>query len=106
VLQSLGYTGYGARFHPGFCRVRVSPIGCSQVRCAFSDRNLHSRMPLDPTHVRLKLEHACEQWHSSRESTALIVVTINYVQTLKAEKYITEVEQMLGKNISRYGARF
>jgi hypothetical protein len=24
------------------------------VRCAFSDRNLHSRMPLDPTHVRLK----------------------------------------------------
>jgi hypothetical protein len=24
------------------------------VRCAFSDRNLHSRMPLDPTHVRLQ----------------------------------------------------
>jgi hypothetical protein len=24
------------------------------VRCAFSDTNLHSRMPLDPTHVRLK----------------------------------------------------
>jgi hypothetical protein len=24
------------------------------VRCAFSDRNLHARMPLDPTHVRLK----------------------------------------------------
>jgi hypothetical protein len=24
------------------------------VRCAFSDRKLHSRMPLDPTHVRLK----------------------------------------------------
>jgi hypothetical protein len=24
------------------------------VRCAFSDRILHSRMPLDPTHVRLK----------------------------------------------------
>jgi hypothetical protein len=24
------------------------------VRCAFSDRSLHSRMPLDPTHVRLK----------------------------------------------------
>ena len=31
---------------------------------------MHSRMPLDPTHVRLKLEHACDQWHSSRESTA------------------------------------
>jgi hypothetical protein len=26
----------------------------ADVRCAFSDRNLHSRMPLDPTHVRLK----------------------------------------------------
>jgi hypothetical protein len=26
----------------------------SGVRCAFSDRHLHSRMPLDPTHVRLK----------------------------------------------------
>jgi hypothetical protein len=25
-----------------------------QVRCAFFGRNLHSRMPLDPTHVRLK----------------------------------------------------
>jgi hypothetical protein len=24
------------------------------VRCAFFDRDLHSRMPLDPTHVRLK----------------------------------------------------
>jgi hypothetical protein len=24
------------------------------VRCAFFDRNLHSRMPLDPTNVRLK----------------------------------------------------
>jgi hypothetical protein len=26
----------------------------AMVRCAFSGRNLHSRMPLDPTHVRLK----------------------------------------------------
>jgi hypothetical protein len=26
----------------------------AEVRCAFSDRILHSRMPLDPTHVRLK----------------------------------------------------
>jgi hypothetical protein len=41
------------------------------VRCAFSDRNLQSRMPLDPTHVRLKLLHAWDQWHSSRASTAL-----------------------------------
>jgi hypothetical protein len=36
------------------------------ARCAFADRKLHSRMPLDPTHVRLKLLHACDQWHSSR----------------------------------------
>jgi hypothetical protein len=28
-------------------------------------------MPLDPTHVRLKLLHACDQWHSSRVSTPL-----------------------------------
>jgi len=32
-----------------------------KVRCAFSDRIFHSRMPLDPTHVRLKLFHACDQ---------------------------------------------
>jgi acyl-CoA synthetase (AMP-forming)/AMP-acid ligase II len=37
----------------------------------FLTRNLHSRMPLDPTHVRLKLFHAYDQWHSSRESTRL-----------------------------------
>jgi hypothetical protein len=42
--------------------------GC--VRCSFFVRILHTRMPLDPTHVRLKLIHACDQWHSSRESTA------------------------------------
>ena len=28
-------------------------------------------MPLDPTHVRLKLLQACDQWHSSRSSTFL-----------------------------------
>jgi hypothetical protein len=47
-------------------------------------------MPLDPTHVRLKLLHACDQWHSSRQSTALTVVTIIYEQTLKA--MIAEVD--------------
>jgi hypothetical protein len=46
-------------------------------------RNLHSRMPLDPTHVRLKLFHACDQWHSSRKFTLLLVGTVNCVQTLK-----------------------
>jgi hypothetical protein len=29
-------------------------IAANRVRCAFSDRNLHSRMPLDPTPARLK----------------------------------------------------
>jgi hypothetical protein len=49
--------------------MRCKRLGC--VRCAFSGRNLHSRMPLDPTHVRLKLLHACDQWHSSRKFTSL-----------------------------------
>jgi hypothetical protein len=42
-----------------------------RARCAFSDRNSHSRMSLDPTHVRLKRFHACDQWHSSRKFTPL-----------------------------------
>jgi hypothetical protein len=29
------------------------------ARCAFSDRNLHSMMPLDPTHVRLIRTYVC-----------------------------------------------
>jgi hypothetical protein len=43
----------------------------AKVRCAFFDRNLHSRVPLDSTHVRLKLEHACDRWHFSRKFTPL-----------------------------------
>jgi hypothetical protein len=59
---------------------------CHQgARCAFFDRNLHSRMPLDPTHVRLKLLHASDQCHSSRVSTALTVSIINPVDKLKGE---------------------
>jgi hypothetical protein len=34
-----------------FCQ---SQDTATTARCAFSDRNLHLRMPLDPTHVRLK----------------------------------------------------
>jgi hypothetical protein len=41
------------------------------VRCAFSDRNVHARMPLIPTQDRLKLLYACDQWHSSRVYTFL-----------------------------------
>jgi hypothetical protein len=67
-----GYKGDAPpRLHPGFCRVRVSPT-CGSVRCAFFDRNLHSRMPLSFTLLlRLKRCHACDQWHSSRAPTPL-----------------------------------
>jgi hypothetical protein len=51
-------------------------VGEENVRCAFSKRILHSRMPLDPT-------------HSSRESTALTVVTINHAETLKESSSFT-----------------
>jgi hypothetical protein len=51
-----------------------------KVRCAFSDRILHLGMPLDPTHIRLKIYHASDQWHSSRVSAALIVAIMNYVE--------------------------
>jgi hypothetical protein len=44
---------------------------CPTVRCAFSDGNLHSRMPLVPMPARLKRCHACDQWHSSRVSAPL-----------------------------------
>jgi DNA replicative helicase MCM subunit Mcm2 (Cdc46/Mcm family) len=39
--------------------MRMSMI--DTARCADSGRILHSRMPLDPTHVRLKRCHACDQ---------------------------------------------
>jgi hypothetical protein len=41
------------------CPSLASLRGLSRARCAFSDRNLHSRMPLDPTHVRLKRTCVC-----------------------------------------------
>jgi hypothetical protein len=37
----------------------------------FGRNVLHSRIPLVPTPARLKLLHACYQWHSSRVSTFL-----------------------------------
>jgi hypothetical protein len=66
--------------------VRAKDVGSMWIYGAVrvSGRHLHSRMPLDPTPVRLKHGHACDQWHSSRESTALTVVIINHVETLKA----------------------
>jgi hypothetical protein len=52
------------------------------VRCSFFDRILHSRIQLVPIHVRLKLLHACDQCHSSRESIALTVFIINHIYLL------------------------
>jgi hypothetical protein len=44
------------------------------ARCAFSYRDLHSRLPLSFTPLlRLKHFHACDQWHSSRVATFLPV---------------------------------
>ena len=68
----------GARTNPpsidgGFKRVlnnsMVMPDASSNVvvPCAFFNKNLHSRMPLDPTLARVKLFHACDQWHSFQE---------------------------------------
>jgi hypothetical protein len=61
-------------FNHGFCCVRVRTFGpappCT-VRVFRQD--LHSRMPLDPT-------------HSSRESTALTVAIINHVETLEGPR--------------------
>ena len=49
----------------------------SVVRCAFFDKDLHSRMPLSFTPLlRLKRCHACDQWHTSRVSTASYRFTI------------------------------
>ena len=62
----------------------VAGASTENARCAISDRNLHSGMPLDPTHVRLKLLQACGQWHSSRASTCSYrLAPVNCVQTLQ-----------------------
>jgi hypothetical protein len=54
------------------------------VRCSGFNRKLHSRMLLILTPARLKLLHACDQWHSSRVFTLLLPVgTVNSVQTRK-----------------------
>jgi hypothetical protein len=55
----------------------------SKVRCEFSDRSLHSRMPSDPTHVCLKPTCVRPIAFLSKAS-ALTVVAMNHVETLKA----------------------
>jgi hypothetical protein len=54
------------------------------ARCAFSCRNLHSRMPFVLTPARFKLLQMCDQCHSVRASTPLPACTVNSVQTHKA----------------------
>jgi hypothetical protein len=84
------------------------------------DRNLRSRMPLVPTHVRLKLLHACGQWHSSRVPLLLPVRTLNLIQTLKARlarrgeapgmlrgrTFQTDLNMKFRRAGNAYGARF
>jgi hypothetical protein len=50
------------------------------VRCAFSDRNLHSRMPLDPTEVNMHVTNGIPLGCS----LLLPVGTVNSATTLKA----------------------
>jgi hypothetical protein len=67
-----GATGTVLGFDHGFGCVRVSIMWSWLTRCSVLKINLHSRKLLDPTPLlRLKRCRACDQWHSSRESTAL-----------------------------------
>jgi hypothetical protein len=49
---------------PLYTAARNGKVEVLRVRCTFFDRNPHARMPLVPTPLlRLKLDHACDQWH-------------------------------------------
>jgi hypothetical protein len=75
AVLGLGLSGVVARCAFSTLDSAVLGLGPSGVvaRCAFSDRNLHSRgVPLSFTPLfRLKLLHACDQWHFSRKFTPL-----------------------------------
>jgi hypothetical protein len=59
------------------------------ARCAFSDRHLHSRMPLDPTHVRLKRSYMRVTNGTPLESSLLLpACTVNCVHTRRPRKQI------------------
>jgi hypothetical protein len=64
-------TQYGARFHHGFCCVRVSSIGLRLLYGVRFSTGFYTRgVPLRFTPLLwLKLLHACDQWHSSRVFT-------------------------------------
>ena len=62
---------YGSRLHPGFCRVRVSPVAHHGYFVRFFRQEFTLEDAIGSTHLlRLKLLHACDQWHSSRMSAA------------------------------------
>jgi hypothetical protein len=62
--------GFGLSFTEFDLRWATPPVARATVRCAVFDRNLHSRIPLRITPLlRLKLLHACDQWHSARMFT-------------------------------------
>jgi Tat protein secretion system quality control protein TatD with DNase activity len=52
--KSSGSTTCGGGVGGDGMGVTIEEGAGDDARCAFSDRNLHSRIPLDPTHVRLK----------------------------------------------------
>jgi hypothetical protein len=53
-----------------YCREGILYGGRGKARCAFFDRNFHSRMPLVPR-LLASSEQACDQRHSSRVSAPL-----------------------------------
>jgi hypothetical protein len=72
-VNGRSYASHVATEAYGVARVRDAtngalkmPAELQRARCLFSNRNLHSMMPLVPTPARLKLLQACDQYHSSR----------------------------------------
>jgi hypothetical protein len=57
----LGHMGPGHFLTMDSAALKLAPLGCGCCRVRVFRQNLHSRMPLDPMHVRLKLLHAFDQ---------------------------------------------
>jgi hypothetical protein len=80
--DTMGETGYSSYSGGGYTQSGGSSMfsesgrgnvgaGTMGYGARFSDRNLHSRMPLVLTPARLKFLHVCDQWQSSRVFTHL-----------------------------------
>jgi hypothetical protein len=72
----------------------IAELGCDYcVRCAFFDRNLHSRMPLVPTHARFKRAGRSVTTGFSLGCPLFFPVhTVNCVQTLQATRSSTNLQ--------------